>query len=476
MSATTRTGGGVSQRHTACDCPRAHTAGCSGERCRCPREHSAQCAHRVRPGGKTSCGCPWAYAASAVRAGKRMQATGSGYKSRSAALRARTEAIATLRKAPASAKRGQTLGDWLTAWLDRRSTGSNVLRPTTLAEYTRLSEIIRTAIGGELLRDVTADTLDQLERHLHKTLPDKATTHARVFAVMQTTLRDAYRRGIIADDPTRRRDPVRAPKVRRAMWQPEQFAQFVAWAQRRGERMAAVYWTAATTGMRRGEMAGLRWVDVNLDAGQLIVAQQAVQVGKQVHVGPVKTAAGQDRLVMLDARTIDALRGVQAQQAEDAQRWGADYQLSGLVFAHEDGSPLSPESITRLFGRAIKRYNAELAIRSLTDPAELQRLANSHGMGTRRLALILADDELTGSPLPAVVFHSLRHLHASVLLASGRGYAAVQRRLGHSSIAVSSNQYGHLIESAARADAEAAAALIPTHRDGAETPRSEDAS
>ncbi|MBD3941650.1 site-specific integrase [Microbacterium sp. NEAU-LLC] len=469
MSTTTnRTGGGVSQRHTACDCEQAHTPGCAGGRCRCPREHGPRCAHRVRPDGKTACGCPWAFAASAVRAGKRVQTTGSGYSSRSAALRARAEAVETLRKAPAAARRGDTLSDWLTSWLDRRSTGSNVLRPSTLQAYRSWAAIIREAIGGERLRDVTAETLDDLERHLHKTLPGRATTHARVFAVLQSALRDAYRRGMIADDPTRRRETVRAPKTRRTMMQPEQFGRLIDWMQARGERMAPVFWVAAATGLRRGELAGLRWVDVDLSAGRLIVAQQAVQIGREVIVGAPKTATGEGRVVMLDARTVDVLRGVLAQQALDAQAWGSDYgNHAALVFANEDGSPLVPEQLTRALPRMIKRFNAEqrvYALDAVADADELQQLATSHGMGGARLARIRIDTTLEGKPLPVVTFHSLRHLHASILLASGRGLAAVQRRLGHSSITVSSDLYGHLIESAARSDAEAAAALIPTRQ------------
>ncbi|WP_341942344.1 tyrosine-type recombinase/integrase [Microbacterium sp. LWH10-1.2] len=400
-----------------------------------------------------------------MRAGKRVQATGSGYSSRSAALRARAEAIETLRRAPAAARRGDTLGEWLASWLERRSSGSNALRPATLAEYKRLSAIIRDVIGGERLRDVTADTLDDLERHLHKAIPGKLTTHARVFAVLQSALRDAYRRGMIADDPTRRRDAVRAPKTRRAMMQPEQFARLVDWMAGRRERMAPVFWVAAATGLRRGELAGLRWIDVDLSAARLIVAQQAVQVGREVIVGAPKTAAGEGRIVMLDARTVETLRDVQLQQTKDARAWGSDYRNdAALVFTNEDGSALVPEQLTRALPRMIKRYNAERRVYALDsdqDAAELQRLARAHGMGERRLSEIRADETLQGDALPAVTFHSLRHLHASILLASGRGLQAVQRRLGHSSITVSTDLYGHMIESAALADAEAAAALIP---------------
>lgn len=473
-TSSTRTGGGVSQRHAACDCERAHSAGCAGSGCRCPRVHGERCAHRERPDGRTACGCPWRFAAGAMRAGKRQQATGSGYTSRTAALRARAEAVETLRRAPLAARRGDTLEQWLSGWLERRTQGSNALRPSTEREYRRLVALVCDVIGGERLRDVTPDTLDTLERHLRKTLPGKQTTHARVFAVLQSALRDAYRRGAIADDPTRRRDAVRAPKTRRKMLQPEAFARLVEWMDARGDRMAHVFWTAAATGLRRGELAGLRWIDVDLSAGRLVVAQQAVQIGREVVVGAPKTAAGEHRVVMLDGRTIDVLRRVQTQQADDARQWGEDYRNdAALVFTNEDGSPLVPEQLTRALPRAVRRFNSEQRIHALpADDAELDRLARHRGMGAARLAQIRLDPTLEGDPLPVgSTFHSLRHLHASMLLASGRGLQAVQRRLGHSSITVSSDLYGHLVESAAREDAEAAAALIPTRARVAETPR-----
>ncbi|WP_198519576.1 tyrosine-type recombinase/integrase [Microbacterium sp. BR1] len=430
--------------------------------------------HRERPDGRTACGCPWAFVASAMRAGRRVQSTGSGYSSRTAAARARAEAVDTLRRAPAAAKRGQSLGDWLDSWLERRESGSNALRPTTLSEYRRYVAIIRESIGDERLRDVSADTLDSLETHLRRTRPGRAVTHAQCFAVLQSALRDAYRRGMIADDPTRRRDAVRAPKKRRVMLQPKQFARLHDWMEARGERMAGAFWLAAATGLRRGELAGLRWVDVSLEDGRIVVAQQAVQVGRDVIVAAPKTAAGEHRVVMLDARTIGVLRGIHVQQATEAALWGSDYRNgAALVLTREDGSPLAPEQLTRALPRLIRAFNAELRIRSLRDDEnadELATLARSHAMGVARLAAIRADETLTGEPLPVVTFHSLRHLHASVMLASGRGLAAVQRRLGHSSIALTSDLYGHAVESSAREDAEAAAALFPTRPRTLETP------
>jgi integrase len=399
-----------------------------------------------------------------VRAGKRLHATKSGFTSMTAASKARAEALETLRRAPNAAKRGQTLADFLDAWLVRRTEGSRALRPSTANDYRRYVTVIKEAIGGERLRDVTADTLDDLERHLRKVSPNATTAHARCFAVLQSALRDAYRRGMILDDPTRRREAVRAPKRRKRMLQPEEFARLHAWATARGDRMADVLWVSATTAMRRGELAGLRWVDVDLERGRIEVEQNAVQVGSAVHVGRVKTASGEGRIVVMDAVTIDALRRVRAQQEADQAAWGAAYAGDGmLVFTAADGTPYKPEVFTRALPRMIATFNRELRVRTLTigDP-ELDRLEKSRGMGAKRLALIRSDVTLVDAPLPIVTFHSLRHLGASIMLASGGTLASVQRRLGHSSITVTSDLYGHQLEQVARLEVEAAAGLLST--------------
>ncbi|MGW9168411.1 tyrosine-type recombinase/integrase [Agromyces sp. NPDC055658] len=453
----------MNQRHKPCTCERVHGTNCTGNgRCRCPRVHTAKCPHRIRPDGKTACGCPWAYSAETSRNGKRVATTGSGYTSKTAAMRARAEALETLKRAPLAARRGETLGDFLESWMKRKSTGSNALRASTLVDYERYVATITEAIGGTRLRDVTPDTLDDLERHLHRANPAATTAHARAFAVLQSALRDAYRRGLILDDPTRRRDAVRAPKRTRKMLQPEEFSRLIAWMQRHDERLAAVFWVAVATGLRRGEICGLRWVDVDLDRHRLIVEQQAVQIGREIVVGAPKTRAGEGRVVMLDDRTVEVLRSVQAQQAADAAEWGDLYANDALlVFTREDGTGYVPEQLTAGLPRMIKRFNFELRIASLpANDDELATLAKSRGMGASRLAAIRLDPTLTGSPLPVVSLHSLRHLSASLLLGAGRGLAAVQRRLGHSSITVTSDLYGHLVESLGREDATVAMAQI----------------
>lgn len=469
---TTRSYAGVSQRHKPCQCGQAHTAGCkrrddesAAERCRCPRAHTARCPHRVRPDGKTACGCPWSFVSEVVRAGKREQTTGSGFTSKTAAAKARAEALEVLQKTPSAAKRGGMLAELVADWMQHRSEGSRALRPSTAHDYERYRTYIAEAIGGTRLRDVDARTLDAFGRWMRKHHAGADTAHVRAFAVLQAAIRWGYRRGMLPSDPTATYDakPTTTRK-RRTVMQPADFMRFYAWAVARGERLAPVVWFDVNTGLRRGEVCALSWLTVDLERGVLIVDDNAVQVGKTVHVGRVKTVNGEGRPVDLDASTVALLREVREQQQRDAAAWGDAYTEHGLVFTREDGTPWKPEQLTKGLPRLIRQYNREAAIYALDaveDAVELEQLGKHKGMGAAKLARIRIDVTLEGGPLPVVSPHSLRHLAGSLRLAVANGdLLSVSRFLGHGSIALTADVYGHEIRELQQRQAAGVAAVL----------------
>jgi integrase len=163
----------------------------------------------------------------------------------------------------------------------------------------------------------------------------------------------------------------------------------------------------------------LRWLDVDLDRQFLIVVQQAVVLGHRVEYAVPKTKAGERRIVALDEGTVAVLRTCQDQQAADRDSWGRAWTDTGLVFTREDGSGWHPETVTKT----------------------LPRLAKAAGV-------------------PVTRFHDLRHLSASLQLAAGVPMAVVSKRLGHSTIGVTVDIYGHLLGNANQQAADAAAALV----------------
>ena len=191
--------------------------------------------------------------------------------------------------------------------------------------------------------------------------------------------------------------------------------------------------------LRRGELVGLRWDDITIRTvggetrGHITVRQQVVEVDgsgvvcpfcggehRGYRFGPPKTASGEARRVDLDANTVGVLLAQQLAQQTEREVWGDAYNEHGLVFAREDGSPVPPGDVTAAFYR-------------LTDAAGLRR----------------------------VRLHDLRHGQASLMLAAGISIAVVSKRLGHSSISITSDTYSHLLEGVGQHAAEAAADLVP---------------
>ena len=176
---------------------------------------------------------------------------------------------------------------------------------------------------------------------------------------------------------------------------------------------AGVWRLALVTGMRRGELLGLHWDDVDLDCWQLRVRTTRITVGASTLEGPPKSRAGR-RTVFLDWPTVRLLRHLR----------GEGEPLSGHVFVDGNANPLQPGSVSRRF----------------------LQITESAG-------------------LPRIRFHDLRHTSATLGLASGESLKAVSRRLGHSDIAITANTYAQVPDGTAARDAERLAAGLdnPAH-------------
>ena len=203
-------------------------------------------------------------------------------------------------------------------------------------------------MGNELLADLDASTIERLYAHLltgggagGRYLSAK--TVANTAGVLSIALGDAVRLNVVPHNVSKdARLPLRPPRER-TVWTEPEAAAFLASVAR--DRLFALWRFALSTGMRRGELAGLRWRDVGLAAGTLTVASTRVVADTVVTREP-KTRAGA-RVMSLDQETVRALVAWRRQQAEERLAAGPAWQDHGLVFVDELGVPPHRETITR---------------------------------------------------------------------------------------------------------------------------------
>jgi integrase len=249
--------------------------------------------------------------------------------------------------------------------------------------------------------------------------PLSPSTIARIHATISGGLAAAVKAGLVAVNVASAAELPKASTRKVRPWSPEMFAAFLAAIE--GERLRPFFMLAGFSGLRRGELAGLLWEHIDIDAGRLVVVEQRISVGYEVVTGRPKTDAGEGRTVWLAHVVVDTLRTWRRQQAAERLAAGPAWTDTGLVFTDELGNGYHPEYYTKLFARLTRR----------------------HGLPPARL-------------------HSLRHLAASLLINSGLDIAAVSKLIGHSSIQVTSDVYGHMFDKAGREAAERAAALVRT--------------
>jgi integrase len=180
---------------------------------------------------------------------------------------------------------------------------------------------------------------------------------------------------------------------------------------------------AVTTGLRRGEILGLRWCDVDLERAKLSVTQTLIRTDKGgIHFKQPKRKMSR-RSVSLPSMLVDVLRKHRAERAEQLLSFGVGWNEQGLICSRPAGEPIHPGTLTSKFSHFVKTQD-----------------------------------------IPKVRFHDLRHTHATQLFKDGIHPKVVQERLGHSTIAVTLDLYSHVLpgmqeDAASRVDTALRAAL-----------------
>jgi len=274
---------------------------------------------------------------------------------------------------------------------------------------TRLQRLTTAQINAWYL-----ELLDTGGRHRQGLSPKSV---RNIHSVLRSGLKDAVKWGALRRNPANHADPptVKTPELR--TWTVDELRHFLETV--KDDRLAALWTTAAMTGLRRSELLGLAWRNVNFDTARIAVVDTVVNVDSTptLRRGETKTA-GSRRPVDIDPYTVDVLRSHRRRQLEERMLAADVWVDTGLVFTRQDGTILSPDWTTRRF----------------------QRLARA------------ADLEPIG-------LHGLRHGWASLGLQAGIHPRVVQERLGHSDVGITLSRYSHLVETM-QADAAATVAAL----------------
>jgi integrase len=359
--------------------------------------------------------------------GKRRRRGVGGFKTKREAKAAEADALRRLRDGVFVEPSRLTLGTYLTEmWLPSMA---SQIRATTLAGYRHnIHHYIVPRLGDTPLQRLTTARVGALYGDLVASggqdgRPLSPKTVRYVHTTLRRALRDAVADGLVARNVAAQARPPRARRVEMRTWTAEQVGTFLASV--RQDRLYAAWLLLATLGLRRGELLGLRWQDVDLANGRIAVRHTRVMVAGKPAMAEPKTAKGR-RSLTLAPEVLDALRAHRAQQAAERLSLGAGYTDSGLVITTEDGRPMHPETLSGLFVRQARRAG-----------------------------------------LPPIRLHDLRHSVASILLAAGTHPKVVSELLGHSSIGLTLDTYSHVIPSLAE---EAASVIAAAILHGAPTP------
>lgn len=295
----------------------------------------------------------------------------------------------------------QTMAQYLADWLEVHK---ERVRPRT---YERYEAIVRLHLVPKLgrvpLQKLTGQHLERLYVGLRKSGLSTTSVDA-VHNMLHTALDRAVKLGLVARNVSELVSPPRKEHKEIRPLTPDEVRRFLEAAQ--GHPRETLFILALATGMRRGELLGLKWHDVDFDAGVLHVRRSLTRMptGQGYKETEPKTKSGR-RSITLVPFAVEALQRQRTNQQEEKARAGKQWQDHDYVFCHPDGTHLNPgHDVYEQFKRMLKKAG-----------------------------------------LPPVRFHDLRHSTATLFLSKGVHPKIVQEILGHSAIDITMDIYSHVL-------------------------------
>lgn len=330
--------------------------------------------------------------------GKYQQVKRQGFSTRDEADKALRAMMAEIEGG--ATRRRTTVSEYLDEWLKRSIVGKRA--PRTLETYQHTISLIVPHVGSIRLNKLEPHQIERLYEEIAKTHAP-STVH-RIHRVFKAALNRAVRWGYIPTSPMIRVDPPSPGCPRRNVPSVAELARAEEWLRSRYPVVWLAVFLAARTGMRRGELCGLRWRDIDWTHSMLTIVQQRQhRLGREL-VGPTKTS-GSTRPIPVGESVTAILKDWRRQHQEHTRVRGEPWSEDSYILAYLTGELIHPNTLSEYFRKAV-----------------------------------------TACALPEVSFHDLRHLHATILLESGAPVKVIAERLGHSSTRMVNETYAHVRE------------------------------
>ncbi|MDE3839358.1 site-specific integrase [Bacillus methanolicus] len=335
------------------------------------------------------------------RTGKRKQKTRSGFKTKKEAQAALAELITNVDKGTYKEPHKRLFKDFSLEYV--QNTYKNKVKASTYERtYSLLVNQIIPWFQNVELEKIDQDLIHQF--YTEKINEGLSSAYVRrMHEVIKMLLRRAKTRKLITEDIASLIEAPRLEKKEMQTWSIEEVNEFLKYTKH--SRYHPVFFLAAYTGMRKGEILALHWDDIDFEKKTITIKKTLYRIKDQYLLTEPKTLNA-IRTIYIDDDIVRVLKKQRVKQNLEKLKYGGVYQDQNLVFAQEDGSFVQPSAVNALFLRFIRQ------------------------MGIKRIR-----------------FHDLRHTHATILLQMGVNPKIVAERLGHSSVQITLDTYSHVLPS-----------------------------
>lgn len=301
---------------------------------------------------------------------------------------------------------------FLDDWLEDYAKGN--VKPSTYDRYSgTIERHLKPALGDTPLKDITPMALQRFytEKLDGGRLDGQdgglsPTTVRQFHNLLHKVFETARKWGLVKNNPAKAADPPKRAETEMQYLTPDQARAFIEACEEPGQRYGDLFKLAVLTGLRRGELLGLRWQDLDLQNNVASIRQTLVRSTEgNLRFQTPKSSTG-ERTVALTHRVIHTLQQHRERQQEKREEVGSGWQGEDhdLVFTNAVGAPVDPSNLRRTYDKVLEEND-----------------------------------------LPMIRFHDLRHTHATLMLRNGEHPKVVSERLGHSRVQITLDRYSHVL-------------------------------